>query len=74
MAELVADGLPGRTVPPRDPDALAAAMAAEVERGPAPPGEVQGAPSALFPTWEMLFDASFAVLLEARERRSGLIG
>lgn len=66
MAELVADGVPGRLFPEGDVEGLRACLAAELREAAAPAGEgpIEAAPSALFRPWREVGDA----LLEHYDR------
>lgn len=73
MAEVLEDGVPGRTFAPGDADALARAMGEEIARAPDRDTAPRG-PTPAFPTWESMLDRVLEVTEEAMERRRGLLG
>ncbi|MEL6429837.1 MAG: glycosyltransferase [Planctomycetota bacterium] len=68
MAELLGEGIGGRTFAAGDAAALADALVAEVGLD-APEPEPAPAPSAAFPTWDAMFDSVIEATEEARALR-----
>ena len=68
MAELLGEGIGGRTFAAGDAAALADALSAEVGLDPAEQNPAPG-PSAAFPTWDAMFDSVSDATEEARALR-----